>query len=267
MTITEFQPNVFGVDKPAGWTPLQALSELRNLRPDLKDSPLTYAGRLDPMAEGLLLVLANDKVHEKDKFLGLDKWYTVTALLGVTTDSYDLLGMPQKGAGTLDLDSGSIAIQQPTEADGMTEKIKEILSSYVGQTTLPLPLYSSPPYLGKPLFKHAQEKSMEPEHAPQRTTTIFRCDFDYTGSVSAEELLSYVRTTIPQAHGEFRQLEIVKTWEQLLSSDHPMRTVTWTIHCSSGTYIRSLVRDFGEKLGTGACVYMLRRTQVGPYAL
>lgn len=259
MTITEFQQNVFGVDKPAGWTPLQALGELRSLRPELKNAPLTYAGRLDPMAEGLLLVLANDKVHEKEAFLGLDKWYTVTALLGVTTDSYDLLGMPQKGAGALDLDSGSEA--------RMTAKIREILSSYVGQITLPLPLYSSPPYLGKPLFQHAQQNSMEPKDAPQRTTTIFRYDFGHIGVVSAEELLSYTRTTIAQVHGEFRQSDIMKAWEQLLSSGHPMHTVKWTIHCSSGTYIRALVNEFGKKLGAGACVYTLRRTQVGPYAL
>lgn len=38
-----------------------------------------------------------------------------------------------------------------------------------------------------------------------------------------------------------------------------------TVHCSKGTYIRSLVDDIGEALGCGAHVSMLRRVSVGPY--
>ncbi len=35
--------------------------------------------------------------------------------------------------------------------------------------------------------------------------------------------------------------------------------------CGKGTYIRSLALDFGERLGTGACVEQLRRRAVGPF--
>jgi len=37
------------------------------------------------------------------------------------------------------------------------------------------------------------------------------------------------------------------------------------IHCSKGTYVRTLVEDIGEALGTGAYVRELRRTSVGPF--
>ena len=37
------------------------------------------------------------------------------------------------------------------------------------------------------------------------------------------------------------------------------------VHCSKGTYVRTLVEDIGEKLGCGAHVGALRRTGVGPY--
>lgn len=37
------------------------------------------------------------------------------------------------------------------------------------------------------------------------------------------------------------------------------------IHCSSGTYIRSLAGDIGKELGTGAYLTALRRTKVGTY--
>ena len=38
--------------------------------------------------------------------------------------------------------------------------------------------------------------------------------------------------------------------------------VTMTVHCSKGTYIRTLCHDIGEKLGCGACMEHLLRTQV-----
>jgi tRNA pseudouridine55 synthase len=37
------------------------------------------------------------------------------------------------------------------------------------------------------------------------------------------------------------------------------------VHCSKGTYVRTLAEDIGEKLGCGAHVVALRRTGVGPY--
>lgn len=44
-------------------------------------------------------------------------------------------------------------------------------------------------------------------------------------------------------------------------------SVSFSVHCSKGTYVRTLVDDFGEKLGCGAHVTYLHRTKVGPYDL
>jgi len=38
-----------------------------------------------------------------------------------------------------------------------------------------------------------------------------------------------------------------------------------TIDCGRGTYVRSIGRDLGERLGTGAYLTQLRRTRVGGY--
>ena len=43
--------------------------------------------------------------------------------------------------------------------------------------------------------------------------------------------------------------------------------VTLRIHCSKGTYIRSLAHDIGERLGCGAHVSALRRTRIGALAV
>jgi tRNA pseudouridine55 synthase len=50
-----------------------------------------------------------------------------------------------------------------------------------------------------------------------------------------------------------------------ISYEYPR--VTFTAKVGSGTYIRSLARDAGEKLGTGAYLSVLRRTSVGPFEL
>jgi tRNA pseudouridine55 synthase len=43
--------------------------------------------------------------------------------------------------------------------------------------------------------------------------------------------------------------------------------VTFEVKCSKGTYIRSLANDIGEKLGVGAYLFELRRTQIGDFSV
>ena len=50
---------------------------------------------------------------------------------------------------------------------------------------------------------------------------------------------------------------------ELLSIDLPKLSVH--VECSKGTYIRSLARDLGEELNSGAHLTGLRRTRIGPY--
>lgn len=47
--------------------------------------------------------------------------------------------------------------------------------------------------------------------------------------------------------------------------DYP--NISFTANVSSGTYIRSLVADIGQKLGTGAYMTDLRRTSIGKYQI
>ncbi|MDZ4709770.1 MAG: tRNA pseudouridine(55) synthase TruB [Saprospiraceae bacterium] len=43
--------------------------------------------------------------------------------------------------------------------------------------------------------------------------------------------------------------------------------VNFTVTCSSGTYIRTLVHDFGQALQSGAYLTRLRRTRIGPWSI
>ena len=52
---------------------------------------------------------------------------------------------------------------------------------------------------------------------------------------------------------------------EVLDISHPY--VTIRVVCSSGTYVRSLARDMGKRLGCGASVSELRRTRIGSFGL
>lgn len=46
-----------------------------------------------------------------------------------------------------------------------------------------------------------------------------------------------------------------------------MPTIEFKVVCSTGTYIRSLVKDFGDALGVGAYMSALRRTRIGDFKI
>ncbi|MBU4331861.1 tRNA pseudouridine(55) synthase TruB [Patescibacteria group bacterium] len=51
----------------------------------------------------------------------------------------------------------------------------------------------------------------------------------------------------------------------LIKYDYPYLTID--AHCSSGTYIRTIAHDIGQRLGIGAYLKELKRTQIGEYEL
>ena len=52
---------------------------------------------------------------------------------------------------------------------------------------------------------------------------------------------------------------------EITSIDLP--TINFKVVCSTGTYIRSLVKDFGDALGVGAYMSALRRTRIGDFKI
>ncbi|MBQ8932468.1 MAG: tRNA pseudouridine(55) synthase TruB [Ruminiclostridium sp.] len=54
---------------------------------------------------------------------------------------------------------------------------------------------------------------------------------------------------------------------ELLSYDEKERTGVLDIHCSKGTYIRTIISDIGAKLGTGAVMTSLQRTLSNGFTL
>lgn len=57
------------------------------------------------------------------------------------------------------------------------------------------------------------------------------------------------------------------TIHELELLDFSSNTARLRVHCSKGTYIRTLCKDIGEALGCGGCMASLRRTSAGAYTI
>lgn len=237
------------VDKPLGATPLQALELLRHQALIPITVKLAYAGRLDPMATGLIPVLRGEQLQHQEDYWHLTKRYTATVLIGIRTDSYDVLGIPER----LDME-----MPEP-------ERVTEVVRGLVGKMYLGVPVYSSFLVQGKPLFAWAKDEADGPPQVPVKRMSVSQIDLTSIGTIGAEELATLVRTRIPLVQGDFRQHETIDAWIKLLDVGGSWMTVNVDICCGSGTYVRSLAHELGRRLGGAAVLMDLRRTQVGPW--
>jgi len=80
------------LEKAVGETPLMCAETWRQRAGVDTRIPLAYAGRLDPMASGKLLILIGDECKHQTDYHGLDKAYDFSVLLGIGSDTHDVLG-------------------------------------------------------------------------------------------------------------------------------------------------------------------------------
>ncbi len=235
--------------KNEGETPLEALNRLRKENPQYEDSTLSYAGRLDPMAEGELLVLVDDENKEREKYLNFDKAYEVDILFGIKTDTGDILGVIRKIEGFHPL---NILGVKPLN-----------FSSFIGDITLPYPTYSSRTVNGKPLFQIARENKIDEIEIPIKTSKIFSIKLLEEYSLNSEEILKQIKSRIKKVNGDFRQEEIIQTWEKnLKGKNEEFQIYKIEVKCSSGTYMRSLAEAIAQSLGTCGMAWKIKRTQI-----
>lgn len=237
------------IDKPLGATPLKALELLRRVNAIPDSVKLAYAGRLDPMASGLIPVLSGVQLQHQEDYWHLPKRYESTVLIGIRTDSHDVLGMPER-----------ISMETPN-----AERITAVVRGLVGKMYLPVPVFSSYRHEGKPLFAWAREEGDGPPVVPVKRMSIAQIDVHGTEAIGADALHSILKQRIPLVEGDFRQQDTLDAWAQLLRSGGQWTTVSLDIRCGSGTYVRSLAHEIGRRLGGAAMVLDLRRTQVGPW--
>jgi tRNA pseudouridine55 synthase len=233
--------------KRPGETPLECIGRFRDERPEYAEVNMTYLGRLDPMAEGLLLVLAGD-TRDKDKYLELDKAYEFEVLWGFETDTYDVLG--------LITDTGRMPID-------LEKRMPKLLKSILSKKTQAYPPYSSKTVGGKALHSWAREGKIGEIEVPTRGIRVFNIEHLRTRLVRQADVLKEIEGRVAQVTGDFRQKDILSQWRHLIDPDGLALISQFRADVSSGTYIRSLAHEMGKSLGTSALAYNIKRTRVG----
>lgn len=253
-------PRYAVVDKLEGETPLMALERYRTAAAIPKGTPLTYAGRLDPMASGELLILIGDECKRRDAYDRLDKEYEFEVLFGFSSDTGDILG----------LSDGCAHPKEVREQD-----LKAVLRRLRGDLTLPYPAYSSKPVKGKPLFAHAREGTLDVIERPLSKTSIRTIHLLGMRTCTSQELLRDVDRRLSllrvdeqstNQFKDFRRDEIRDRWRELLALDGSYTLALLRATVGGGTYIRALAPLIAEELGACGLAYSIRRTRIGRFA-
>ena len=175
-------------------------------------SKVGHTGTLDPNATGVLPLLLGNATKISKYLMNHDKEYQVILQLGIKTDTADV--------------EGKIIEEKEVDLDALNEeKVKKILSTFLGKQKQTPPIYSAIKVNGKKLYEYAR-KGQEIEIEP-------------------------------------RVIEIYDI--KLINIDIKQKQIGFIVKCSKGTYIRSLCEDIAEKLETVGYMKELNRTIVGNF--
>lgn len=187
-----------------------------------------HIGTLDPMAKGLLPILVGNSCKLSKYLMEHDKTYLVEMKFGYNTETLDIEG---------DILEEDIHFRENNIVDNeFFDMIIMAMKKELGTKKQIPPIYSAKKLNGKKLYEIARkdkEKAIEMAKEKAKEITIYNM-YD----ISLKEL-----------------------WD----NDPKDIVLSFKVECSSGTYIRSLVRDIAENMGTIAIMTDLRRIAVGNY--
>ncbi|HMG91432.1 MAG TPA: tRNA pseudouridine(55) synthase TruB [Chryseolinea sp.] len=127
------------INKPLRWTSFDVVNKLRFR---LKIKKIGHAGTLDPLASGLLIICVGKMTKRIEEFMGLEKEYTGTFVLGKTTPSYDL----------------ETAVSEENDISALTdEMINNAVRPFIGTISQLPPLHSAIRVGGKRAYEFARK--------------------------------------------------------------------------------------------------------------
>lgn len=255
-------PRYILLDKAVGETPLQCAENWRHAAGLSPDIPLAYAGRLDPLASGQLLVLIGEECKQQTNYHGLDKAYDFSILLGITSDSQDVMGRLRT------------TTTPPLTHDDITRSIQ----SFTGDIELPYPIFSAKTVNGKPLHTWAIEGRLHEIEIPTKHSTVYSLTFTKSETLTkvdvVEKALAKINSIPPVTElrkaigNDFRRDDIRADWDNILTDDSlptEYQIIHFTCIASSGTYMRTLASEIAKALGTVGLAWHIHRSEIGRY--
>lgn len=235
---------IYKVYKNLGETPLECLERTRIEKGIEQSIPMTYAGRLDPAATGEMCILTGEDVKNKDVFSSKDKIYEVEYILGLKTDTSDLLGV-------------ILEMQEIKEFD--EQVFVDALKSLEGEREQKFHNFSAKNIQGLPLWRHY---ILGNKVTASHIVNLKRLDVLEMSVVSLEDVYTKVLNLTKLVNQDFRQSKIIDSWSSLLDKKYKFIIVKVYANVSSGTYMRVLGDELGDILNIPICAYSIDRKTI-----
>lgn len=186
-----------------------------------------HAGTLDPMADGLLIILLGEATKFSSYIMGQDKKYSAEIQLGLETDSWDADG---------------VLLTQPEEfskknLDFNQSTLKTFVENMQGDLALQVPMHSAIKIQGQKLYDYARKGK---------------------AIVVPTRIMKFYKSTLTKSDFNTYFIE---------GADYKTQVLNVDLDCEKGSYIRSWVHQLGKNLGCGALMSGLTRHQSGAFKL
>ena len=213
---------VLVIDKPAGLTSHDVVNRVRRL---LGQRSVGHLGTLDPMATGVLPLVAGNLTRLAQFYNASEKTYEGIIRFGFATDTYDGSGEP---------------ITPPQNVKLSLEELRHQAVKYAGIIDQMPPPFSAKKIHGVPAYKLARKR----QEVPLKPVRVEIKEFEILEVLEGAE---NVNETSSQAN-----------FEQGSRARFRARV-------ASGTYMRSVAHDMGQQRGCGAHLASLRRTRLAEF--
>jgi tRNA U55 pseudouridine synthase TruB len=226
--------------KPVGLTPVELIRKYK--KENSINEKVSFAGRLDPMAHGEMVLLQGEECKQQDSYCGRDKIYEFKILYGFHTDTLDILGI----------------------SDKKTHPKNVLIDNFKGEYLQPYPLYSSKT-ISWNFYKNSVMNSVECRKIPLWKCASY-CEFDesmipvkkiniyeleklgeeqYDNHTLLEMIVNKISLLSEEYRERFRYSNIKSLWETNLEAENMFKMEEYRTKVSSGTYIRSLCKRMG----------------------
>ena len=232
------------VYKPIGLTPCELIEKVKKKYP--KNKKIAFAGRLDPMAHGYMLLLINETCKLMNNYLNLEKSYEYKIIFGINTNTYDIMG---------NIENYNI---QDYNLDLILEKKKSLIGNYFQK----YPKFSSKTVLYNnkkvPLWKVPDLDSI---YIPQKRITVKYIKYIDHFYLNKTKMVALIENRLNQVKSKNFNIKSFKTqWKNIPENKYLI--VKFKSHVSSGTYIREISNQLGKKTNYGATILEIYRNKI-----
>ncbi|KAI9034376.1 putative tRNA pseudouridine synthase 1-like protein [Hyaloraphidium curvatum] len=208
-----------------------------------------HGGTLDPLASGCLVIGVGTGTKQLAHFLSCTKEYVADGRFGAETDTYDIEGKVTR-----------LAKPQPGDPVISMASVAQCLEKYKGEIMQIPPLYSALKMDGKRLYEYAREGKPLPDGRKVEARKV---------TVDELELLEFRPSPAEAANPGTVPLDALHRGDDadgqpdIAAKDVVGAEFQCRIVSSGGFYVRSLIHDVGQDLGSAAFMTQLTRTRQG----